>query len=435
MTSNSSQEIKVGLVGAAPGTGNRGVSALGLSLCNGLAGASPRYVVTILGYGLQAEESYAEQLDNRITVDQLSCYWTRRIYRPASHAQIAMATAIGMGRFQPTIRKIRQLRAVLDVSGGDSFSDMYGQNRFDRIISDKNVALSQKRPLILLPQTYGPFVNAKNRRTAARIVREAKAVWARDERSLGIVRELLGAGFNPEIHKSTVDMAFGLPTAEPGEPVASEVRDFASQAEVLVGLNVSGLIYEDPSGGVERYKFRSDYRVIMERFLKELLADPKVKIVLVAHVGGIGQKDTEKNSLESDNLAIDQLMNTVSVHDSSRFYRVPTHLSAMELKWIIGQSDWFCGTRMHSCIAGLSQAVPTAAIAYSDKTIGVFETAGVGDSVVDPRIEDEETVLQKLLTSFRERDVTKETLQQWIPVVKARLGEFFEQLKLQIGQA
>ena len=40
---------------------------------------------------------------------------------------------------------------------------------------------------------------------------------------------------------------------------------------------------------------------------------------------------------------------------------------------------------MHACIAALSQTVPAVAIAYSRKFLGVMETIGVEDIVVDPQ--------------------------------------------------
>ncbi|PQO32843.1 polysaccharide pyruvyl transferase family protein [Bremerella cremea] len=425
-------KISVGLLGAAPDTGNRGVSALGLSLCSGLSAVSPDFAVTVFDFGREIKETYAEQLGGDVTVDRLPCYRTKRFFSPASHAQIALATKLGMGGFQPTIKKIRKMRALLDVSGGDSFSDIYGQFRFDSIVGDKMLAISQGRPLILLPQTYGPFLTEKNRETASRVVREAKAVWARDERSLSIVRDLLGDHFDPERHKSTVDMAFGLPVVQPEESIAKGIQDFASAADVLVGLNVSGLLYQSPTGGVEDFKFLSSYREVIESLFRELLAQPGVRILLVGHVGP-NQFSEESAGSESDTSAMRSLLETVKVDDPDRAYLVPHYLNALQLKWAIGQCDWFCGTRMHSCIAGLSQGVPTGAIAYSDKTIGVFETASVGESVIDPRVDDAETVVRKLIESFHQRDTTRETLRQWLPVVKGRLKDFFETLKTQIG--
>ncbi len=52
------------------------------------------------------------------------------------------------------------------------------------------------------------------------------------------------------------------------------------------------------------------------------------------------------------------------------------------MKGLIACVDWFCGTRMHATIAGLSSGVPTAAVAYSIKTKGVFESCDQGHRVV-----------------------------------------------------
>jgi len=85
--------------------------------------------------------------------------------------------------------------------------------------------------------------------------------------------------------------------------------------------------------------------------------------------------------------------------------------------------DWFCGTRMHSTIAALSSGLPTAAIAYSDKTLGVFESCGVEDQVIDPRKLETQTVVERLVESFEKRAQTRQVLSTSIDGVKARAAE------------
>jgi len=81
-----------------------------------------------------------------------------------------------------------------------------------------------------------------------------------------------------------------------------------------------------------------------------------------------------------------------------------------QVKWVISQCDWFCGTRMHATIAGLSTGVPTAAIAYSLKTAGVFETCGQGEHVADPRELSTDAVIESLWKSWNARVETRESL-------------------------
>ena len=98
-----------------------------------------------------------------------------------------------------------------------------------------------------------------------------------------------------------------------------------------------------------------------------------------------------------------------------------------ELKWVISQLDWFCGTRMHSAIAALSSGVPASAIAYSLKTQGIFETCDQGDHVADPRDLDTIDVIEKLEQSYKNRDEARISLVHRLPDVKALV---FRQMKV-----
>lgn len=94
---------------------------------------------------------------------------------------------------------------------------------------------------------------------------------------------------------------------------------------------------------------------------------------------------------------------------------VPDGYDPCETKWIISRTDWFCGTRMHAAIASLSCGVPTAAIAYSRKTLGVFETCGQGRHVADPRRINTEDVTDQLWRSWKERHDARMSLQRELP--------------------
>lgn len=60
----------------------------------------------------------------------------------------------GQSRF---LAELAQCDLVLDIGEGDSFTDIYGLRRFRYHIASKLVALHSGKPLILSPQTIGPF--------------------------------------------------------------------------------------------------------------------------------------------------------------------------------------------------------------------------------------------------------------------------------------
>jgi polysaccharide pyruvyl transferase WcaK-like protein len=83
---------------------------------------------------------------------------------------------------------------------------------------------------------------------------------------------------------------------------------------------------------------------------------------------------------------------------------------------------------MHSGIAALSSGVPTAAIAYSIKTAGVFETCDQGEHVVDPRSSDIEQVVERLWWSWENRASAKLSLSARLPRVLAKVEQQMDKL-------
>jgi polysaccharide pyruvyl transferase WcaK-like protein len=106
-----------------------------------------------------------------------------------------------------------------------------------------------------------------------------------------------------------------------------------------------------------------------------------------------------------------------------------------EVKWVISQLDWFCGTRMHSTIAALSSGVPAAAIAYSPKTLGVFETCGQGAHVADPRQLDTGDVVERLWQSWAAREEARRSLQATLPAVLRRAEEQMDAIVATVQEA
>ena len=88
----------------------------------------------------------------------------------------------------------------MDVSGGDSFTDLYGPKRFASMTRQKLMALENGKPLILLPQTLGPFREQANKALAADILRRCAAVFVRDDIAFGVLKDMLGDQFDPKRH-------------------------------------------------------------------------------------------------------------------------------------------------------------------------------------------------------------------------------------------
>ncbi len=412
------------LFGAAPDTSNRGVSALFRCVIEGMGSALPesRLLVFDNAFGIREDSAtLASGIDYGFS--RIGARGGKRYYVQENLATMAAFSSLGrsVGGLHPRIRVLDRCDAILDVSGGDSFSDIYGSHRFWSVIRPKLIAKRRGIPLVLLPQTYGPFRGHRARRLAREAVLAARMAWARDRYSFDALRSLLGSDFDESRHREGVDMAFNLRAADPGEKLGSEIRQWVREKpnQPLIGLNVSGLIGLERDRARRRFGLRANYLDALVGFIQTVMQEPDLRLVLIPHVM------SPLGSFESDAEACLRVLDKVSPDLGSRIIVSPTHLDECEVKWLISRMDWFCGTRMHSTIAALSSGVPTAAIAYSDKTRGVFASCGMQDHVIDPRQLETRSVVERLVEAFELRTQTKQALSTTIGGVKARAAEQF----------
>lgn len=405
-------EIPVILAGAAPDTGNLGVSALCHSAVSGLSRENSNLKIYVVDHGSGVRPDSYTTLDGKKHA-LLGARHSRRFIQQSAYINIR--TSIKLGPLAtPVARVFRSSRAVLDLSGGDSFSDLYGKHRFDTVMQPKRTAIANGIPLILLPQTYGPFKEPATKAAARQAILEARLSYARDVYSYQYLMDLLGSAFDPDIHKLGVDHAFLLPTAARAATsgdTASSTGEPSSRE--TFGLNVSGLIYNDADHAAKRYGISIDYREALKRLVAALLQESDGEIVLIPHV-------LTSNPDESDEIACKHFKSTLPESQQRRIRVIECTYDECEVKGVISRCSWFCGTRMHATIASLSNAIPTATIAYSGKARGVFQSAGQEDKVLDARSETTEDIVGKLVELWRRRKQTGEELAVKIPEVKQR---------------
>lgn len=233
---------------------------------------------------------------------------------------------------------------------GDLFSDFYGIGVFGLITSPKLLALGQRKPLILSPQTIGPFKSPRVRSIAAGVMRRCEKVFARDAQSFALAREL---GVTSECAEETADLAFRLPFERPLRDRSSGIR---------VGLNVSGLVYAMAVARKLPHDFKADYPSLIHGLIASLVRRQDISVVLVPHVvSGPGLPD-------------DDLRVTEKLAKQYSLPMAPKFASPIEAKSFISGLDLLVGSRMHATIAALSSGVPVAPLAYSSKFRGVYNS-------------------------------------------------------------
>ena len=397
---------------------NLGVSALGLSALGQLHGRLSGVDILDWGVGSRTADRgilrHAGLASDSTSVGLHGFRQTRRIYAADASiwADLARKTGACIGS---AARLIRDSAGLLDASGGDSFADIYGRRRFLWVSRPKWLAIAMKRPLVLLPQTYGPYKDPVMRREAADIVAHAVCAVARDARSYEVLKELLGNRFDPSRHLVGTDMAFRLPTIDP----PAEALDLVERARAMArgaavaGINVSGLIANAPDSW-RKYGFRDDYAVTSRKLVLRLLDSGAGAVILLPHVIIDGGADTE-----SDIHASHALRNSLEPTQRERVFIASGYEFPTEAKAIIRRLDWFTGCRLHATIGSLSNSVSTATIAYSDKARGIFEALGVGDTVADPRVLRGDEVVEHQVRCFVARDRHRTAIAENLPGILA----------------
>ena len=249
-------------------------------------------------------------------------------------------------------RIIKQIVLVAAINGGDGFSDIYNSSTFYWRLRETLMANRANIPVVILPQTIGPFYNIKNYNIAKSILKSAKSVFVRDTK---FVDELDKLGVRYELTKDL--SAYMMP-----EKCNIDIRPNS------IGLNVSGLCYSNSfralAGQFECYPLLID--AIIRRF-----QDRGFNIYLIPHSYNYQQPEESNDDIVACRAAFDKLSSKKGV------YLIDVDLLSPQIKYVISKMSFFCGTRMHANFAAIYTGVPLFGLAYSYKFEGAFDANGL----------------------------------------------------------
>lgn len=424
---SDTRRISIGIMGTPVTSGNRGVLALGAALVRLCRDAVPGAQIRIFGSHPDSE-SITMRPDGRSLAVSI-VHWRMSPRSQLRHHLFVIVAFSLLYRFMPVAWFRRRLASAIpwigalettavvgDVRGGDSFSDIYGLKRFLIATLPVLSVLWVKRSLVLFPQTYGPFKSRVSRLIARWIIRHSTTVIARDLESQRIAQELAGPSQTVLL---SPDVAFALHA----DLMETALFDFQPKPQPIpqdaIGLNVNGLMFNGGYTGKNMFGLKLDYRSFVTELAAKLLAVHPGSLLLVPHTYA------PAGNVESDNEACRQLKESLPPEVRSRVRVVTDEYDAHQLKGIIGRCGFFAGSRMHSCIAALSQGVPCVGVAYSMKFRGVFESVGMANWVVDGRSMDNTAAVAAIVRLYQQRLDQAEPLARNAQAARGKLREVF----------
>ena len=331
--------ITIGLIGHSFSMGNMGLGALAIGECEAIEKAAN---------GIQ---------------HQVICFETS-INRPFVPSDYNIKLEIyNLKDILGTARKFKKCDYLIDISAGDSFSDIYGKKLFAVQMCIKLAILLSGKPFLLAPQTIGPFKNFWAKFFSNYYIFKAFSAFSRDTLSMETLSKK-----NYNRVKVATDLAFLLP-----------YNEVPKEEKFTVGFNVSGLLYNSN----KTLNGKIEYNVMCNHIIETLIKNG-INVKLVPHV-----------ILEDKQVLDNDLYVCKKLSDKYGLGAVPNFKSPVEVKSYISHFHFFIGSRMHATIAAVSSGVPTLALAYSRKFQGVFQ--GIKYShVIDLNDADETTIISEI---------------------------------------
>jgi colanic acid/amylovoran biosynthesis protein len=262
------------------------------------------------------------------------------------------------------------------------------------------LALILGKPLVLLPQSFGPLPGSLQRGLLRWLLNRSALVAAREYRSLRFLAEI---GLR---QRALVlpDLAFAMSAAAGAAPVAFE-RMIGDASRPLVGLTLMDWGGQNPG-----FRNQPGYESAILALIDHLQRCYNATIVLFAQC--YGPVPAHDDRLIARRIAAASAK-PVTVIDAA--------LAPAELQAAYGHLDLLIATRMHSAIFALSVGTPALAIGYLHKSVGIMEMLGLTRYVLDIDTIDAQRLCMAVDRLWDERPAVCERLAVRIPAMRSTL--------------
>ena len=299
---------------------------------------------------------------------------------------------------------LSSIEAFIDISGF-AYSDQWGIRATENLASLTDYFHRNNRPIILLPQAFGPFEKPQNQAAFTQVVQNANMIFARDRQSYEFVRKLAPEANN--LHQAPDITLF--------YPHYNNYKIKGKQASYVSIVPNTRMLEQGQK------QWGDQYVAYLVNAI-QLIQESDILVRLIVH----------------DTMGPDQQLAEL-IYEQVRGERIEivTEEDPLRLKQIIGQSLLLIGSRFHSIVAALAQGVPTICLGWAHKYEMLMEDFKCGELLISTDItqsEYEKLVRRLIETSvnsrYRERigkqldRFAVENEKMWQNVVNTLRGEF-----------
>lgn len=304
-------------------------------------------------------------------------------------------------------KKINSYDIVMN-TGGDAITGDYGIGGLICVLSNLYIPYFLNKEIVFFGETLGPFKNRLGRLLSMWIIRRSKAIYAREGRTLEILKKL---GLPKKIETYQIcDPAFLLtPKDQKTAEQLLKKESIPLKKNGFIGISFSYIIHRYLSDNIPDSKKKEHFLNNATEFVDWLVESEGKNVLLIAHV-------TCKD--DNDQITHREILERAKHKD--KIFMTKKEYGAREVKAIIGLSEIFIGCRMHSLIAATSQYVPTLPIAYSHKTKGIIgDFLGLQDYIMDTKNDLTFKQYKKLYLKVKQdKKIIREKLKKKVPIAQ-----------------
>ena len=258
------------------------------------------------------------------------------------------------------------------------------------------VAKSFRRPIVLFPNSIGPFRTSIGRLLARLSLDSCSCILIRDSISYEIVRKLNVKAHVVRVLTYDTALLFRTDYRKDNLPFSQPV------------LGVCPGFYSLSLSKLDAEKYVAAHAGALD----ELVERYGLSVVFLPHY---------VSGFENDDLEISRsIMSKMKRKDRLELIVAET---VEEFKFSLEQMDMIVSSKMHPAVLGVSGFVPVLCIAYDHKQTSFFERLGMKDCLVDIRQVSQKSLASKMDYVWNQRGRLEEDLRRKIPVWQRHVRE------------
>ena len=287
---------------------------------------------------------------------------------------------------------------VIVVCGGG----FLGGKKFDSLMPLFQIYANTKigKPVIVMGTSIEPIKSKVIKHFTEKILRKVDYIYAREK----ITYDYLETFLPKNMFTLIPDMAFML---EDVEKESNLIKSFKDKHDITFGITVRK--WNFPNLKITSEEAMDNYMTAISEVMQKMIKEKNAGFIFVPQVIVEYADDTDVARKIKEKLQDEY---------KEHFLILDNDLSPVEIKTLIGNMDFFIGTRMHSNIFATSMKIPTVAIAYEKKTNGIMETVGLQDYIVEMDDITYKKLIEKVEGSLKNEMVIRKNLNDKILIIR-----------------